>query len=151
MKQMEISFTDSYTLSQTNISATRGFTGLYFIFLEETRIMYPFDKLRLIYIGMSESVQNSIGNRLVSHKSGKSGNLAIMNYAKEHNARFTYLTWNFLKVLGHDSINDIESYFIIDFVRKYGSQPICNNQSNFDPTGNPLFDMHIDILWGFFS
>ena len=52
----------------SSIRDLRGTIGLYFIYLMNTHIPYPYKPSRLIYIGMSESIQNSIGNRLRDHR-----------------------------------------------------------------------------------
>jgi len=100
---------------------------------------------------MSESVQNSIGNRLASHKSGTSGNLSIKNYSENFETRFTYLTFDLLKIFRETKISDLEIAFIIDFAKIHGAHPICNNQANFPDQLDILqkFDAH--ITWEFFS
>ena len=37
-----------------------------------------------------------------------------------------------LKSFWEYRIEDLESYFILDFVEKYGVYPICNNKSGFE-------------------
>tara|TARA_R110002111_G_scaffold199570_1_gene265050 strand:- start:22 stop:219 length:198 start_codon:yes stop_codon:yes gene_type:complete len=38
----------------SNIKPLNGIAGLYFIFTQSIDIQYPFDKSKLLYIGMSE-------------------------------------------------------------------------------------------------
>ena len=42
---------------------------------------------------------------------------------------FTHLNFEMLRRLWKQSIEDLESYFILDFVRLYGVYPICNNKT----------------------
>src|SRR5438128_2562710 len=97
---IKITFPEQYPFDDLSIRYVQGLTGLYFIFLKSLSISYPFQASRLIYIGMSDSRQNSIGNRLRDHKSGQSGNIGIKNYALRYTANFTYLTTGMLQVLG---------------------------------------------------
>ncbi len=129
----------------------QGITGLYFIFLEGLPIPYPFKASRLIYIGMSESRQNSIGNRLRDHKSGQSGNPGISNYARRHEVRFTYLGSDFLSALGRWKLHELESLFLSSFLEHHGAYPICNNQSgiSLDETSNRGVSFTVD--WTFFE
>ena len=71
---IKIYFENSKKFELNNIKPLNGIIGLYFISLTKTLIEYPFDKSKLIYIGMSEKNTNSIGSRLLSHYEGKSGN-----------------------------------------------------------------------------
>src|SRR5207247_826053 len=91
MQSRIISFFETYPLDETSVGLVQGTIGLYFIFLEDLLIPYPFKGSRLIYIGMSEARQNSIGNRLRDHRTGQSGNARIANYTKSHKVSFTYL------------------------------------------------------------
>ncbi|MDP2924527.1 MAG: hypothetical protein Q8O30_12570 [Candidatus Omnitrophota bacterium] len=112
-----------------NFTALSGRTGLYFIFHNELLIPYPFNNSRLIYIGMSESRINSIGNRLKNHFSGRSNNKGIFGYKKRWELKFTYLDWEFLKhFFPTEKIQTIESLFLESFAENYGSYPICNNR-----------------------
>ncbi len=123
-----------------------GIVGLYFISLRDTEIKYPFKESRLIYIGMSERQTNSIGNRLMNHYSGKSGNLGLTNYRKSFDVVFTYLNFDTTKEIWNRSIEDLESYFILDFVKCYGVYPICNNKSGY-PDLSEFSDNFIEIDW----
>lgn len=124
-----VAFFETLPLNETSLRLVQGATGLYFIFLEGLWIPYPSKPSRLIYIGMSESKQNSIGNRLRDHRSGQSGNPAIVNYVKTHKVRFTHLADEFLAALGDWTVQQLESSFLQDFLLRHGSYPICNNQS----------------------
>jgi hypothetical protein len=90
MSALTIGFYEEHEFDETSIRLVQGTGGLYFIYLMELKIPYPFQSSRLIYIGMSESKQNSIGNRLRGHKTGQSGNAAIMNYSKRYKVSFTF-------------------------------------------------------------
>ncbi|HHT9119460.1 MAG TPA: GIY-YIG nuclease family protein [Candidatus Hypogeohydataceae bacterium YC41] len=145
-----ISFFDKYDFNETNIALVQGYTGLYFMYLNDLHIPYPFLKSRLIYIGMSESKQNSIGNRLRDHRSGQSGNFAIANYTKTYQAKFTYLSFEILKHLGTDNVMELESFFLRDFLQVHGACPICNNQVGTAFPESNLFKKNINIQWDFF-
>ena len=47
-------------------------------------------------------------------------------------------------------IEDLESYFILNFVENYGVYPICNNKTGFEVLKN---DLEVDILidWNYFD
>lgn len=112
-----------------NFSTLVGTIGLYFIFLEDLTIPYPFKESRLIYIGMSESRSNSIGNRLRDHIAGRSKNTGIIGYHRKWKLNFTYLDYEFLKqVFPSLDIESIETYFLEDFAGFFGVYPICNNR-----------------------
>jgi len=150
MKQYKINFDQPKLFEPKIISALTGICGLYFIFLEKTSIPYPFGKSRLIYIGMSEKKTNSIGKRLTEHYEGKSGNIGLSNYRKVEKIFFTYINFELLKKIWPYKIEDLESYFILDFVKKYGVYPICNNKSGFEIRSKDLdFQLYID--WKFFE
>lgn len=148
---LKIRFLEDHILAEMSTRLVQGTTGLYFIFLEELRIPYPFKSSRLIYIGMSESRQNSIGARLRDHRTGQSGNLAIMNYTHKHKVRFTFHTSDVLKVLGTDNLFELESFFLADFLREHGAYPVCNNQSGASFPKTTLSDEKVDVDWSHFS
>jgi hypothetical protein len=127
-----------------------GIRGLYFIFSTKTDINYPFRKSRLLYIGMSEKKTNSIGKRLSNHYDGKSRNIGITNYKKLEQLYFTYINYEMLKNLWDYRVEDLESYFIHDFVNNYGVYPICNNRTGFEILKSSL-DINIDIDWKYFE
>lgn len=81
---------------------------------------------------MSEKKTNSIGKRLQDHLDGSSGNDGIINYGKANHLSFTYINFEMLKGLWTRSVEDLESYFILDFVNTYGVYPICNNKSGYN-------------------
>jgi hypothetical protein len=99
---------------------------------------------------MSESRQNSIGNRLRAHRTGQSGNLAIKNYGACHEARFTYHSLDVLKTMGTENLLELESFFLLDFLSVHGAYPVCNSQSgiSFPETGLSKDVLAID--WSFF-
>jgi len=151
VSQYSILFYEEHDFDDTSIRLVQGAVGLYFIYLPSLMIPYPFAPSCLIYIGMSESRHNSVGNRLRAHKSGQSGNVALTNYAASYRTRFTYHTADVLKALGTDDILELESFFLGDFLRRHGAYPICNNQSGvlFPATGLRHGDVAID--WSFFA
>ena len=119
-----------YPLSLIEIEKLKGLTGVYFIFLNEIFIPYPLNKSRLIYIGMSESIENSLEGRLKSHVSVYSNNAGIRNYFEKYQLFFTFHTIELLKHLSMLDIPALENYFIADFVEKHGVYPICNNRND---------------------
>ena len=80
-----------------NIKRLNGIVGLYFIFTSSIEIQYPFDKSKLLYIGMSERRTNSIGSRLIGHFEGKSKNIGLVNYRKKEPLWFTYVNFEMLR------------------------------------------------------
>ena len=150
MKIYKINFDNPQKLEPSTIKSLIGIIGLYFIFLAKTEIIYPFRKSRLIYIGMSEKKTNSIGKRLIEHFEGRSGNIGLKNYQEMEDLYFTYLNFELLKNIWRLKIEDLESYFILDFVEKYGIYPICNNKTGFE-VQNKAFDFKLDIDWKFFE
>lgn len=150
-KVTTISFLESYDLSVRSIKFVNGLAGLYFIHLEAQSITYPFGPSRLIYIGLSESKQNSIGSRLRGHLTGQSGNVAISNYAKHYRVKFSYHTLDVLSVLGTNDLYELESFFLSDFLKQFGSFPICNGQAGMT-IDSPGLDPHsIRIAWSSFD
>lgn len=133
-----------------NIKPLAGLTGLYFIFSEKTKINYPFKKSRLLYIGMSEKKTNSIGSRLAGHFDGKSKNIGLVNYRKIEQLFFTYIDFDMLRSFWNHRVEDLESYFILDFVEKYGVYPICNNKSGFEILNKTLVAT-FKIDWKYFE
>jgi hypothetical protein len=126
-----------------------GITGLYFIFLKHTEIPYPYGQSKLVYIGMSEKKTNSIGKRLSGHYDGTSGNEGLINYRKSEGLYFTYINYEMLKAIWKLRIEDLESYFILDFLRVYGVYPICNNKSGFEIKKHDI-SVNLDIDWQYF-
>ena len=131
MNTIKIFFNEPKGFVPHNIKPLAGIVGLYFIFLSKTKIQYPFKKSRLIYIGMSEKKTNSIGVRLTGHYEGKSGNVGLVSYRKVEDLFFTHINFEMLKNIWQYRIEDLESYFILSFVNKYGVYPICNNKTGY--------------------
>ncbi|MFX0206265.1 MAG: hypothetical protein ACFFDT_09775 [Candidatus Hodarchaeota archaeon] len=112
-----------------NFSTVMGYVGIYFIFLKDLSIPYPFKSSKLIYIGMSESRINSIGKRLKDHASGRSNNKGIIGYNKRWGLDFTYIDYDFLKhIFESKNIEEVETFFLEDFANTFGTYPICNNK-----------------------
>jgi hypothetical protein len=130
--ELKVFFDQPKIFDLKNIRPLMGLTGLYFIFSNKTEIQYPFKKSKLLYIGMSEKKTNSIGNRLTGHFDGKSKNLGLVNYRKQDVLYFTYINFEMLRRFWNYRIEDLESYFILDFVENYGVYPICNNKSGYE-------------------
>ena len=150
MQTIHINFDTPRKFEINNIKPLNGIVGLYFIFTKKIQIQYPFQKSRLLYIGMSEKKTNSIGSRLFGHFEGKSKNVGLVNYRKIEPLFFTYINFEMLKSFWQLRIEDLESYFILNFVEKYGVYPICNNKTGFEVLKN---DLKIDILinWNYFD
>ena len=150
MQNFKIYFDKYQEFELRNIKRLMGICGLYFIFLKETEIPYPFGKSRLIYIGMSEKKTNSIGKRLSEHYDGTSGNEGLINYRKTEGLYFTYLNFEMLKRIWQYRIEDLESYFILDFVKNYGVYPMCNNKSGFKIKKQNI-QISLEIDWKYFE
>lgn len=99
---------------------------------------------------MSEKRTNSIDSRLANHYNGKSGNIGLSNYRKVEKLYFTYINFEMLKNIWKYDIEDLESYFILNFVEKYGVYPICNNKTGFEILNNDL-DINLEIDWRYFE
>ncbi len=147
---IKIRFKQPQIFELSNFRALIGLTGLYFIFADSYRIKYPFDESKLLYIGMSEKKTNSMGNRLIGHYEGTSGNPGLINYRKVDSLYFTYISFEMVRQFWKYRIEDLESYFILDFIKKFGVYPICNNKS-----GYKILEKHIDsefeINWHYFN
>ncbi len=124
--------------------------GLYFIKSKDYNISYPFKSSKLIYIGMSEKRTNSIKARIKDHLTGVSNNKGLFNYQKKSKTYFTYLNFDSLQSIWSKSIEDLESFFILDFLKKYGNYPICNNKSGF-PDLSDVPENYLDIDWSFYE
>ena len=146
-----ISFPEEYSFSERPINLVKGLIGIYFIYLKNMYIQYPFRRSRLLYVGMSESKQNSIGNRLKGHLTGQTGNLALMNYAAKHRIMFTYQSFDLLRILGTDNLYELESFFLTDFLTNAGSFPICNNQSGVAILAPSIDPNLVKVLWETFE
>jgi hypothetical protein len=147
---MTIRFLEENPLDEVSVRLARGQVGLYFIYLLDTRISYPFRPSRLIYIGMSESRQNTVGNRLRDHASGQSGNPGLTNFISRKGARFTHLPEETLRAVGKHTIPELESIFLMDFLSRHGCYPICNNQAGVELAANSC-QGDVVIEWSFFE
>ncbi len=150
MQSLQINFDTPKQFELNNIKPLNGIVGLYFIFSANTLIQYPFKKSRLLYIGMSEKKTNSIGSRLAGHFEGKSKNVGLVNYRKIEPLFFTYINFEMLKSFWQLRIEDLESYFILNFVKNYGVYPICNNKTGFEVLKTDL-EVDISIDWNYFN
>lgn len=133
-----------------NIKPLNGIAGLYFIFSQSIDIQYPFQKSKLLYIGMSERKTNSIASRLSGHFDGKSKNIGLTNYRKIEPLLFTYINFEMLQNIWHFRIEDLESYFLLNFVEHFGVYPICNNKTGFEILNNTL-STSFKIDWDYFK
>lgn len=149
-KDISIYFDEPKSFEPTNTKALSGIVGLYFIFTQNIFIQYPFDKSKLLYIGMSEKKTNSMGNRLSGHFEGKSKNVGLVNYRKIEPLLFTYLNFDILKTNWDFRIEDLESYFILSFVEHYGVYPICNNKTGAEIHSSEL-KVNLKIDWNYFK
>ena len=118
--ELKIFFDRPKIFEMKNIKPLSGLTGLYFIFTDKITIQYPFEKSRLLYIGMSEKKTNSMRSRLTGHFEGKSKNLGLVNYRKAEQLFFTYINFEMLHKSWNYGIEDLESYFILDRLKKKG-------------------------------
>ncbi len=98
---------------------------------------------------MSEKKTNSIGSRLAGHFDGQSGNIGLSSYRKVEQLHFTYLNFDMLKSVWKYRIEDLESYFILDFVKQFGVYPICNNKTGFEILQSNL-PITLTIDWSYF-
>ena len=149
-RDISIYFDEPRSFEPANTKALGGIVGLYFIFTQKTFIQYPFDKSRLLYIGMSEKKTNSIGSRLSGHFEGTSNNVGLINYRKIEPLLFTYLNFDILKANWDFRIEDLESYFILSFVEHYGVYPICNNKTGAEIHSREL-KINLKIDWNYFQ
>lgn len=148
--ELKIFFDQAKPFEMKNIKQLAGLTGLYFIFGDKIYIQYPFKKSRLLYIGMSEKKTNSMGSRLAGHFEGTSNNLGLVNYRSVEQLFFTYINFEMLRKSWDFRIEDLESYFILDFVEKYGVYPICNNKSGYEIVKKKL-RANLIIDWNYFE
>jgi hypothetical protein len=146
-----ITFPEDYNFDEGSIKFAQGAVGIYFIFLEELAIPYPFGMSRLIYIGLSESKQNSIGRRLHAHLTGRSGNQGIKNYVERFPAKFTFHSFQLLRNLGANDLYEIEAFFLTSFFNVKGIFPICNNQSGATFDQPSISQTEIIVDWEHFS
>jgi hypothetical protein len=150
MQTITIYFDASKTFKRENIKPLNGIAGLYFIFGKSIEIQYPFDTSKLLYIGMSEKRTNSIGSRLIGHFGGVSKNIGLVNYRKVQLLSFTYINFEMLRSNWNLRVEDLESYFILNFVEHYGVYPICNNKTGSELLKNDL-NVNFKIDWKYFK
>lgn len=150
MKSLSINFDIAKTFEIGNVKGLSGIVGLYFIFTEKTYVQYPFKTSRLIYIGMSGKMTNSISSRLTGHFDGKSKNIGLINYRKVSPLHFCYFNYEVFKDTWKLRIEDLESYFLLDFVKHFGVYPICNNRTGFELLKNDL-TIQLNIDWSYFD
>ena len=148
--EVKIFFDSPKSFGPANIKPLNGIAGLYFIFSQSIEIQYPFDKSKLLYIGMSEKKTNSIASRLSGHFDGKSKNIGLTNYRKVEPLLFTYINFEMLINIWHFRIEDLESYFLLNFVEHFGVYPICNNKTGFEILNNTL-STSFKIDWDYFK
>lgn len=146
----KLNFDRPLEFTQQNIKGLGGVVGIYFIFMKEKKVTYPFRDSRLIYIGMSEKKTNSIASRLSDHHDGKSGNLGLQNYKKITDLMFTYLNFNVIQSIWKYRIEDFESYLLLDFVREFGVYPICNNKTGF-PELDESYEGIVTVDWDYYD
>jgi hypothetical protein len=99
---------------------------------------------------MSEKKTNSIASRLSGHFDGKSKNIGLTNYRKVESLLFTDINFEMLQNIWHFRIEDLESYFLLNFVEHFGVYPICNNKTGFEIRKNKL-DTYFKIDWDYFK
>lgn len=148
--EITIFFDSPKSFELSNIKPLNGIAGLYFIFSQSIDIQYPFEKSKLLYIGMSERKTNSIASRLSGHFDGKSKNIGLTNYRKIEPLLFTYINFEMLQNIWHFRIEDLESYFLLNFVEHFGVYPICNNKTGFEILNNTL-STSFKIDWDYFK
>lgn len=148
--EITIFFDSPKSFELANIRPLNGIAGLYFIFSKSIDIQYPFEKSKLLYIGMSERKTNSIASRLSGHFDGKSKNIGLTNYRKIEPLLFTYINFEMLQNIWHFRIEDLESYFLLNFVEHFGVYPICNNKTGFEVLNNTL-STSFKIDWDYFK
>lgn len=147
---IKIQFKQPKIFELSTIRPLIGLTGLYFIFTDKYKIKYPLGISKLIYIGMSEKKTNSMGNRLIGHYEGTSGNPGLINYRKVDTLYFTYISFEMVRQFWKYRIEDLESYFILDFVNKFGVYPICNNKSGYEILEKQI-GSEFTIDWQYFN
>lgn len=150
MNKVQVYFEEPNVFDLKNVRSLVGLVGLYFIQNSEIKIRYPVRESKLIYIGMSERKTNSIGRRLQSHHEGISGNVGITNYQKANILYFNHINFSMLKQQWDLNIEALESFFILNFVQRYGVYPICNNKSG-NEILNEKLNIDFEINWEHFE
>lgn len=147
---LKINFDKPLAFEPYNFRNLKRSCGIYLIFLPLRKILYPYKSSRLIYIGMSEKVTNSIYKRLMSHYDGTSKNFGLKNYRSTDKLYFTHINFEIIKSFWPKSIEDLESAFILDFVKHFGVYPICNNKTGF-PDLDKYLENLLEIDWNYFN
>jgi hypothetical protein len=150
IQDIKIYFEEPKPFELKFIKPLSGIVGLYFIFTNSVNINYPFRSSKLIYIGMSEKITNSIGVRLSGHFDGKSKNVGIQSYKSVDKIWFTYLNIQMLSQIWAYRVEDLESYFLLNFVKEFGVYPICNNKTGFE-VQNLKQTVNLNIDWNYFN
>lgn len=148
--ELKIYFEPPSPLEISDIKLLSGTVGLYFIFTSDLVIPYPFKSSRLLYIGMSERKTSSIGNRLTNHFDGVSGNHGLRNYRKVKPLYYTIINFEMLRKFWQLRIEDLESYFILDFTERFGVAPICNNKMGSEVL-QARHGVNFNIDWNYFN
>lgn len=99
---------------------------------------------------MSEKGTNSIKVRLLGHLDGKSNNVGLVSYRKIEPLWFTYINFDVLTNIWNLRVEDLESYFILNFVKHFGVYPICNNKTGFEILRNTITS-ELKIDWSYFN
>ena len=149
-KEVTIFFDSPKTFELTNIKPLNGIAGLYFIFSQSIDIQYPLAKTKIIKIEKKEKKTKSNASRLSGHFDEKSKNIGLSNYRKVEPLLFTYINFEMLQNIWHFRIEDLESYFLLNFVEHFGVYPICNNKTGFEIRNNKL-DTYFKIDWDYFK
>lgn len=150
MDTLKIFFDNPKSFDLQNLKSLSGLVGLYFIFSPDISLHYPYRRSKLLYIGMSEKKTNSMGSRLSGHFDGKTRNVGLFNYRKVSDLKFTFINFEMLKSFWDYRVEDLESYFILDFVDKHGVYPICNNKTSFN-IQSKFVKANFAIDWTYFE
>ena len=86
----------------------------------------------------------------MSHYGGKSGNWGLKNYRKVDSLLFTYINFESVRSFWSKRIEDLESLFILSFVKKFGVYPICNNKTGYPDFPDDLESL-LNIDWDYFN
>lgn len=76
--------------------------------------------------------------------------MGLINYRKQGSLFFTYLNFEIIRKNWPLRIEDLESYFIFDFVQKIGVYPICNNKIGPEIEREKL-NIALKIDWKYFQ
>lgn len=89
--------------------------GAYFVQLSRTRVPYPFQYSRVIYIGRAQSVVS----RLLQHMDERETNWALCNMIHHRQCEFGFF--------GDEDPHFAETDALGKFFMDHGSLPVCNN------------------------